>query len=292
MQLTWKPGPLNSALHAAIAIARGKTLVDPALQEALAEPAAALHHEIVASGLGAGPFRRALAGFATQFDSPKQIVERAVVKVQGGIARGDLLVARINAVLVSVVQAFERACPNPAESLRLRERPLREQWESRGPGLLKQMALLTDERLIPEAATAVLVHPALGGGGGAHLAQNAVTIEAVLTNPHPQLPEVIRLAWLFAQLQCDLPVFADYVNAQRMPHVAAFAMLPATLHAAQHVELCESSPAQLKKAIEAWHLPRVDELDAAALVTAWWETYLVDRSPWPVALTALDRMFG
>jgi hypothetical protein len=292
MQLIWKPGPLNSALHAAAALARGKTLVDPALQQALAEPALALQQEIVAAGLPGGVFWRALMGFATQFDAPRQIVERAVVKVQGGTGRGDLLIAKLTAVLTAVVNAFQQACPDAAEALRLRERPLREQWEARGSGLLKQLALLTDERLIPEAATIVLVHPALGGGGEAHLAQNAVTIEAVLTNPHPQLPEVVRLAWLIAQLNCDLPAFADHVNAQRMPHVAAFAVLPAALQAAQHVELGEYSPEQLKRAIDAWHLRKLPDLDVAALVAEWWETYQQDRPAWPVALTALDRMFG
>lgn len=295
MQLAWKPGPLNSALHAAFAIARDKKLVDPRLQGALAEPAAALQQEIAASGLPVGPFRRSLAGFATQFDAPRQIVERAVMKVFGQTTPGSLLIAKIAAPLTAVVQAFQLACPNPAEALRLRERPLREQWESRGAGLLRQLALLTDERLIPEAATVVLVHPALGGGGEAHLAQNAVTIEAVLTNPLPDLPEVVRLGWLIAQLQCDLPAFADHVNAQRLPYVAAFALLPAVLHAAECVELVHNTPDLLTSAIEAWHLPKLPDLnvaDTAGLVTEWWRTYQQDRPAWPVAITALDRMFG
>jgi hypothetical protein len=292
MLLTWKPGPLNSALHAAGAIARGKTLIDPALQAALAEPAEALQQEIMASGLPPAPFRRALSGFATQFDAPRQLVERAIVKVQGSGQRGDLLVAKLTAVLTAVVQAFNKCCPSSAETLRLRERPLREQWEARGNGLLRQIAALTDERLLASEATVVLVQPALGGGGEAHLQQNAVSFEAVLTNPVPQLPEVVRLAWLLAQLQCDLPAFADHVNAQRLPHVAAFALLPAVLQAAANVELGEFSPEQIARAIEAWQLPKLADIDAASLVQDWWQTYLTDRPTWPVALTALDQMFG
>jgi hypothetical protein len=292
MLLTWKPGPLNSALHAAGAIARGKTLVDPALQAALAEPAEALQQEVVASGLPPAAFRRALTGFATQFDAPRQLVERAIVKVQGSGQRGDLLVAKLTAVLTAVVQAFNKCCPNSAETLRLRERPLREQWEARGNGLLRQIAALTDERLLASEATVVLVQPALGGGGEAHLQQNAVSFEAVLTNPIPQLPEVVRLAWLLAQLQYDLPAFADHVNAQRLPHVAAFALLPAVLQAAANVELGEFSPEQIACAIEAWQLPKLPDIDAASLIQDWWQTYLSDRPTWPVALTALDQMFG
>jgi hypothetical protein len=292
MQLTWKPGPLNSALHAAFAVARGRTLVDPEMQAALAEPAEALQQELVAAGLPVAPFRRALAGLATQFDAPRQIVERALVKVQGTGIAGTLLVPKLTAVLTAVAQAFNKSCPDPAETLRLRERPLREQWESRGNGLLRQIALRTDERLLAETATVVLVHPALGGGGDAHLQQNAVTFEAVLTNPMPQLPEVVRLAWLLAQLQCDLPLFADQINAQRLPHVAAFALLPATLQAAANVELGEFSPEQISRAINAWQLPKMADLDTTAVVSDWWQTYIADRPPWPVALTALDQMLG
>lgn len=292
MLLTWKPGVLNSALHAAAAIAKGKTLVDPALAAALAEPAAALQQEIVAAGLPAAAFRRALGGFATQFDAPRQLVERAVVKVLGGGPRADLLVAKMTAVLTSVVQAFQKCCPNAAEALKLRERPLREQWEARGNGLLRQIANLTDEHLLASEATVLLIQPALGGGGEAHLQQNAVSFEAVLTNPVPQLPEVLRLAWLLAQLQCDLPVFSDHVNAQRLPHVAAFALLPAVLHAAAEVELGEFSPEQIARACDAWQLPKLADVDTAGLVHDWWQTYLTDRPAWPVALTALDQMLG
>ena len=64
----------------------------------------------------ADPLRRALAGFATQFDSPRQIVERAVMKVHGQVAPGSLIVAKVAAPLTAVVQAFQLACPNPAEA--------------------------------------------------------------------------------------------------------------------------------------------------------------------------------
>ena len=292
MLLTWKPGILNSALHAAGAIARGKTLVDPVMAAALAEPAAALQDEIVASGVPAAAFRRALAGFATQFDAPRQLVERALVKVQGNSTKGNLNVAKLTAVLTAVVQAFQKVAPNAAEDLRLRERPLREQWEARGNGLLRQIAKMTDERLIANEATVILVQPVLGGGGEAHLQQNAVSFEAVLTNSVPQLPEVVRLAWLLAQLQCDLPVFSDHVNSQRLPHVAAFALLPAVLQAAAEVELGPFSVAQITLALETWQLPKLADLDLPNVIHDWWQTYSVDKPAWPVALTALDQMLG
>lgn len=290
MLLNWKPGLLNSALQAAAVLARGRTLVDPAMQTAMAEPAEALAREIAAIGLPDRTFRRAMAGFATQADSPRQMVERALVKVQG--TPGPLLVARLTAVVAAAVQAFQRACPNPIETLKLRERPLRDHWEARGPGMLRKMGLLTDPSLILPEATVVLVHPAAGGGGEALLQQNSITFEAVLTNSDPQLPEVARMAWLLAQLNCDLPVHADHVNAQRLPNVAAFALVPPALEAAAYVELTEFSPAQLARALEFWQLPTLADLDLPAVLGDWWQVYQADKPAWPVALAALDRMLG
>jgi hypothetical protein len=292
MRLTWKPGPLNSALHAAAMVARGKTLVDPSLHAAVAEPANSLAQEIAAAGLPDRTFRRALAGFATQFDSPRQVVERAVMKVNGPTSPGNLLVAKLSAVVTAVVQAFQQACPNPVETLRLREGPIREHWETRGPGLLHRIGKLTDPSLLVSEATVVLLVPAVGGSGEALLQQNAVALEAVLTNSEPRLPEVARLAWLLAQLNCDLPVYADHVNTQRLPHVAAFAFIPPALEAAAYVELCESSPEQIARAIDTWQLPALADLDLPTVLNEWWQVYQTDKPAWPVALAALDQMLG
>ena len=48
----------------------------------------------------------------------------------------------------------------------------------------------------------------------------------------------------------------------------------------------------MTRAIAAWHLPKVADLDTAAVVTDWWQTYEADRPSWPVALTALDQMYA
>ena len=102
---------------------------------------------------------------------------------------------------------MRRAFPNLLDDLSLRLLPLREQWEVHGPLLLQNMARWTDPRVVVAEARIVLVHPALGGGGAAHIPFNNVHIEAVLTNPVPELPENLRLVWLLAQLSLDLPAF-------------------------------------------------------------------------------------
>jgi hypothetical protein len=102
----------------------------------------------------------------------------------------------------------------------------------------------------------------------------------------------VRLAWLIAQLQLDLPKFGEQVNAQRLPLVARFAMLPPTLAAAETVELAHFTPELIAAAISAWQLTTPAGVDAAPPVHEWWLTYQETRPPWPIALAALDQMLS
>jgi hypothetical protein len=94
------------------------------------------------------------------------------------------------------------------------------------------------------------------------------------------------------QLHLDLPVYSDHIHADRLPQVAQLALLPATLVAAERVELARFDEAAVRQAIAAWGIAAAPDVDAAALVLHWWETYETTRPPWRVALTALDQMFG
>ena len=145
---------------------------------------------------------------------------------------------------------------------------------------------------MPEQADVLLVRPAFGGAGAAHLQSNSPRIEAVLANPHADLPEVVRLAWLVAQLDLDLPRHSEEIQADRLPHVARLAMIPPVLKAAEAVELVRYSPELIGRAIAAWHLAVPPGLDAAAVASDWWETYQLDKTPFQVALAALDAMVG
>jgi len=181
------------------------------------------------------------------------------------------------------------AVPNVSEELALRERPLREQWEARGNGLLGEIARLTDEGLIPERCEVLLVLPAVGGYGEAHLAYNSLRIEAVLANPIAELPETVRLGWLIAQLQLDVPKYSENIETQRLPDIARLAMLPPALVAGEAMELTKFKPELIASAVEAWRLNRADA-DIPAVLGQWWQTYIESRPPFSVALAALDQL--
>jgi hypothetical protein len=288
----WRTNLLTSALHAAEAVGRGAAIVDPQLAGALTEPSRRLAAEIRAADLPAARFWAHLVPLSAVISGRRQMVETAVTKTTGRGIRFDAIVGNLDACLAALETAVRSLEQGFADQLALRQRPLREQWEARGPGLVREMGRLTEPALMVENCDVLLVQPALGGSGEAHLAYNSVRIEAVLANPIGELPEIVRLAWLIAQLQLDLPIHSEGIHADRLPHIGRYAMLPAALIAAETVELLRFTPGEIARAITVWNLAAPRGVDAAEIVSQWWQTYVETRPPWRVALTALDQMFG
>jgi len=289
-QLRWIPHFTVSCLHAAEAAAYGREIVDARLAEAIERPAAALQAEITASELPSARFWRQLIPLATTFPASRDVVKLALVRSIGGGERVTMLRDKLAGLIDDVKAAVQEAFPQMMEELELRVGPLRSQWEARGPGMLRIIGELTEERLLVPGADVILVHPALGGGGDAHLPNNTVRIEAVLANQNPELPEVVRLAWMISQLHLDVPLYGENVHIDRLPHVARFAMLLPALQAAEEVELVQLGPDLVQRAISAWNLEVPPDVDAADLVIRWWATYRDSRPPFNIALEALDQM--
>jgi hypothetical protein len=291
IDLRWLASASASALHAVDAISRGETLVDERLQACLTEPAERLVDEMEAAGVVAEQAMPLLAALAMGIENNRELVEVAVTRLRGRSDSLADLVGRIAGRVADVEAAFRRSLPDVVDQLALRGEPLRRQWEARGPGLLLHFGRLTDELLVPKEAQVALVFPALGGDGVAHLPFNSVRIEAVLANPHPELPEVVRLAWLLAQLQLDLPIYSEQMAPSRLTHVARLATLPGVLEAAEYVELVHDAASRLHFALSAWRVvPPADSTAVAEVVDAWWRTYHEKTVPIHIALGSLDRM--
>ena len=291
-ELRWIGHFTTSCLHAAEAAAYDRTIVDTRLAEAVAEPAAALQAEIAEALLPSARFWRFLIALSVTFASSRDLAKMVLVRTIGAGERVALLRERIAGRVEDVKLAVQKAFPKMAEELELRTGPLRLQWEARGPGMLRTIGDLTEERLIVPGADVIVVYPALGGGGDAQLPNNTVRIEAVLANQVPELPEAVRLAWMLAQLHLDVPLFSEKIHADRLPHVAKFAMLLPALQAAEEVELVQLTPELVQRAITAWNFEVPLDIDAADLVIRWWATYRDTRPPFNIALEALDQMLG
>lgn len=288
IELTWMPSASASCFHATAAILAGKPLADAPLGAALAGPAANLLAALGDIDLNRKTFRDVLAPLAASIPNNRELATVAVSKAMGRLT-AEAHATKLAGLFTALEAAFVGMYPNIAEDLDLRMSPIREQWEARGPGLMHALAQATDSGLVPEAASVILVHPALGGAGTTHLASNSAILEAVLVNPHADLPEVVRLGWLLATLQQDLPRFGEHIPNGQLPLAAMLATLPAALAAGQQVELTTFNEASVRRALECW-LPGEASPDLAPSIMDWWATYVESRPPWRVALAAMAKI--
>jgi hypothetical protein len=295
MQLRWIASTRASWAHAAAAIANGVTLVDPQLEERLSPGVAMTQKWLGEQGVPATFWEHlpALAAGIVRNDELATVVLTKTV----GRDRAASLTTWLAAILREIELLWLQQFPELTDELALRAQPLREQWEGRGAGILKLLTHLTEPGLLTEAAEIVLVQPVLGGGGRAQLANNSVRIEAVLANPLPALPEFVRLSWLLAQLNLDLPAYRELVATAALPaelsadQLCALAVLPPILAAAEDLEIVPAGPETFLTALQAWMRPQVQAADAETL-NAWWDTYRASKPPFAIALRALADMLG
>lgn len=301
MDLTWKASEPASALYAANCLHAGLPIADTRLAEAFAPAADVLLAEFAACQAPPDRLLPLLTALAARgVDDNRQLVEQAITKLVGSRSSLAVSVGRLTGAISGLKAAFHQAyrasasddAPSLAEQLLLRGRPLADEWQTRGPGLLLQIARLTEKNVLAEAAEISLAYPLVGGNGLAHRSLNAVTIEAVLTNPVERLPEVVRLAWLLAQLNLDLPKYADHVSPSHRQVVGQWALVPAVLSAAEYVEIVPLNDESVATAIEAWRLTggNAPTEESVATLMTWWQTYQDGSTTWAVALGALEHM--
>jgi len=290
--LTWKPSFSASSLHAAQAIAVRQELTDPKLALNLMPSVMELDNIIVERvGTSARRGWRLLVGMASGIESNHVLAEQWMRRM--GLDReidASSRVSRLAGAISDVEAAMALAFPKLLEQLLLRGRPLQEQWVGYGRGLMAHVRRLTEAAWLVPEAEAILVQPVLVGAGQAYPTLNRFSIEAVLTNPMAELPEVVRVTWLVCQLQADLPKFVDDLSPGRAEPIAALAALAATLAAAEAMELSCCDEATIQLAIEHWQIAIPALEDTASVLIPWWETYLQTRPPWAIALRALDKM--
>lgn len=292
MQLRWKTSFSASCLHAAACMQEGLPIVDTAIAQALHSPVTALVEELAACGFAVETTLPELTNLAADYENNRQLAEMAAKRILGAQALSESAISRLAGSISDLEAAWLRKQPQLVEELAVRGRPLREQWEARGPGLLRAITKLTSESFVAPAAEVVLVSPVVGGHGRAHLQTNRVTLEAVLTHPDPELPEPLRLGWLLAQLNLDVPANSEPTPRNHLSKAASLAALPLTLAAAEVVELTVLNEPILARALDSWHCSPDLPSDAAEQLLGWWHAYASGNTRWPVAMAALAQMFA
>lgn len=295
MQLTFSQSDSASVWHAALAIGLGYPITAPQLGEALA-PLLDITPVVPRDQ------QKALLAMLAQmsavgYEKSEHLAERTLDKLGGKRSYNLSAVTGLTSWLTDVEQAYfdwhrARSSTPLQNEIATRSQPFRGLWDARGPGLMRSLGRITDTAMVPEAAEVVMVAPAVGGHGVAHVATNRVTFEAVLTNANESLPEVVRFGWLLGQLQFDLPRVAESLLPARLEYLAACSTIPAALVAAQEVELVQFSPETVARAASLWRVASTPEEagQLAALLSKWWSVYTTSTWQWPVALAALEQM--
>jgi len=238
-QLTWFAAPLASLAHAASMQAQGQTLVDPGLAARLEPIIAQANSALAQANIDREPFWA------------------SVVPASVGLSPSPP--AHIAENLFDTLRRVDT--DTTSEELLLRAGPLRELWDARGPGLWRSIGRFARQSLAAPLANVILVRPALGGGGVAFPVAKAVSFEAMLANPQRELPEIVRLAWLLAQVE--------------MSRDAALALVPPVLAAAEDVELARCDTPTMALALRAWHVTSDGEQSSALAqkLAAWWRDF-------------------
>ncbi|MCA9214263.1 MAG: hypothetical protein KDB27_14425 [Planctomycetales bacterium] len=187
--------------------------------------------------------------------------------------------------IAAAEQALQRHFPDFGKQLTYRMRPLRDQWEVRGPGLLKAVATqvfgaASVDTTQLSSIQIELVHPLVGGD--AYVCnETSIVMEAVLANPFPKIPEVGRLAWCIAQIMVRRAIETEGVCSD--VSVELLALAPC-LAAAQHVELLEFSSATVGQAAAVWRVDHKSESFAEQL-HKWWQSVSRDNVRWTEKLS-------
>lgn len=248
MQLQWHIDTTASTLHAAAAVASGRRLADGRVGAVIEAALSRLSAALAPANVSTAEFLHAAIPISRKHTAADGLVRAALASLGH-----DDIDATLAGVLVEAVDDLTNemllASPGMGEQLALRMVPLREAWDARGPGFWKALRQTVGINVASHdiaAADVLCVQPVLGGGGDAFPSQRVVTIEAVLANEHFQLPEVVRLGWLLAQLSCR-----HDESDIRKPELV---LVTAVLKAAEVVELARCDPPTIRLALDAWHL--------------------------------------
>ncbi|QDT09249.1 hypothetical protein [Planctomycetes bacterium K23_9] len=290
VSIRWQTDSPLSAIHAAHAVATGAVCNDRKTEQALAGPISDINNRLLSASLDISMFWQRLLS-ETLYQSPP---EQACLIALTASGCSELQVEQIARVIVNRLgesrMAFQGRFPKLSDQLQLRGRPMRDQWETYGTGLLAAIAKLiwidsppTD--WWPRRVDALLVQPMRGGAGGYDAETSRIWIEAVLTDVDPAVPEVLRLAYLITQLAIDTHTLERTTDGiTSLPW--SIATISITLAAAADLGLINSSQNATETAMRLWG---VGQIGAAKVVDEWWRNQVAHPVAMPMALKQLGK---
>lgn len=290
VSLRWNTQSPLSAIHAAHVVATGAVCNDRKTEQSLAGPVTEINNRLLSASLDIAEFWQQLLS-ETLCSTP---IEQACMVALSAAGCSELQVEQIASVILNRLSesriAFQNRFPKLPEQLELRGRPIRDQWETYGPGLLANIAkrIWIDSPPAdwwPKRVEAILVQPMRGGDGGYDAESRRIWTEAVLTDVDPTVPEVLRLAYLITQLAIDIHTRERSTEGiSSLPWSTG--MIPLVLAAGIELEIVRSRDLPIDTAMQLWS---VGKIGAARIVNSWWNDHQSKPAPMPVALKLLSK---
>ncbi len=298
-QLSWRHPPAATRDYLGYLLASQRTVVVPTMAEILVRDGALARDGVFrqAGQLAPAEWLVRLSQWSgspnLHSDTPSELGRRAADTDRADTASP---VARFDEAQWAQA-ALDAALPGWEEQLAARTRPLRELWQARGPGFLRQLLRQLpprDSRTPPSLGgespdwPVLAVHPLSGGHGLLLPDQRTLLLEAMLTDADDRLPEILRLAWLVAQRALAESPAADSLPAPVIsgpdvsgphntgpsgdcPSTRPLAALLLTLLLANDLEWMPVTPGHFGLALRSWavasndRLPRLEER-----FRGWW----------------------
>ncbi|MEM8671115.1 MAG: hypothetical protein AAGG48_26550 [Planctomycetota bacterium] len=278
-----------SAAHAAHVVAIGAAFADPKTEQLLVDPVTEINNRLVSTTLDVALFWQ-------------QYLREVMIDTELSTACGNALLASgcselqvdqvagaIRSRLVDARGLFLKKYPKLVEQLQLRAQPLRNQWDTYGPGLLREVGRQIwgdkpPDRWTPSKIEALLVQPIRGGDGGYDAEQKRIWVEAMLTDADPTVPEVLRVAWLMTRLTID-----DYIRNENDDALAgswSLVSVPLVLAAGLELGVVPTPELPIEIAMRLWHF---SDAKTADKLTDWWKQHGESSLPLPAALKILDE---
>ncbi|MEE2936598.1 MAG: hypothetical protein VYA84_11445 [Planctomycetota bacterium] len=277
-----------SAAHAAHIVAIGAAFADPKTEQLLVEPVTEINNRMVASSLD-------VAAFWQRYLREVMIdTEQSVACAEALLAAGcsELQLEQISRAvrgrLVDARSLFLKKFPKLVDQLQLRSRPIRDQWDTFGTGLLREVGQQIwgeqpPKRWSPTRIDALVVQPIRGGDGGYDTERKRIWVEAMLTDADPRIPEIMRVAWLITRLTIDAYIRDEADDA--LAGSWSLISLPLVLEAGRELEILREPELPICQAANLWRF--CDESTARTL-QRWWEQYRDTSMPLPAALKILQ----
>lgn len=289
VKIRWVANVEMSVAHAAFVVATAARCSDSKTEQLLVPAVTDINNRLLSASLDIGVFWEQYLTEVLRETDMQQACAIALMWSGCSEMQVETTAKAITSRLSDARLAFTQRFPKLVEQLKLRSGPLRDRWETFGPGLLghvgKKIWGVPPNDWWPSPIDAMMVQPMRGGDGGYDAERQRLWMEAVLTDVDPDVPEVLRMAWLITRIAIE-----EYIRQKSSDQSLAvpwsLVSIPLVLAAGADLELIRTDPLPIRNAMELWQIG--DDATAKTL-GAWWKEFEQLDAPLPAALKVLQK---